>query len=88
MINIGSELNFQECPLLNSFLTEASQQLKIQQFKVIKGNKPEGILHQEGFGNDECVNFVRLGNADVIFVHDRGFDSVQYTYYPELFTAV
>ncbi len=69
-VNIGSELDLQVCPLLSGLLTETPQLLKVHQVKVVKRDKPVGVLHHKCFGNDECVDFVCLGLADVVFAHD------------------
>lgn len=65
--------------MLDGFLMEASELLKIHQGKVMERDKPVGGMHHEYFGNDACVDFVRLGLADVVPAHDRGFDGDQYT---------
>lgn len=79
-VNIGSELDFQACPLFDRFLAEPAQPLQIHQVDVIKSDEPVGILHHECFGNHECVDFIRLSHANVILTHCGRFNRVKYTH--------
>lgn len=58
------------CPLFDGLLTETPQLLEVHLVEAVKIDKPVGVLHHKRFGNDECIDFVRLGLADVIFTYD------------------
>ena len=81
LIHIRSQLDFQTRPLFNGFLAEASELFKIHQVKVIKRDKPVGILHQKSLSNDVSVDLIRLGFAQIVFAHGRRFDRVEYTHF-------
>ena len=59
LINVGCKLNFQASPLLDDFLIEAPQGLKIHKVKVIEGIKSVGTLHHKHFSNNVWSTLLR-----------------------------
>ncbi len=80
LVDIGSQLDLQARPLLYGLLAETAELLKVHQVKVVERDKPVGILHHKCLGNEERVDFVSLGLADVVLAHDRCLDGVQHTH--------
>ena len=80
LVDIGSQLDLQTCPLLDGLLTETAELLEVHQVKVVERDRPVGILHHERLCNEERVDFVSLGLADVVLAHDRSLDGVQHTH--------
>ena len=79
LVNIGSELDLQASPLLDGLQAETGDLLKVHQVKVVERDKPVRILHHECLGNEERVDFVSLGLADVVLAHDRSLYGVKHT---------
>ncbi len=79
LIDIGFQLNFQPCTLLERFLTEPAKGLEIHQADIVNSDEPMRLLHHECFRDDVGINLIRLSLADVVLPHSRGLDRVNDT---------
>ena len=65
LIYVRGKLDFGTGPLFNKILAEPSQVPQMQDVNIPFGYKAGGIDH-ECFGNEEGIQFIRLGLPDVI----------------------
>ena len=78
LINIRSQLDLSLCALLDQLHPEPTEFFQVKQGDIVLRKEPGGVHHQS-LSDDQGINLIRLGLADVILPQGRRLDRVNDT---------